>query len=209
MKNKSFIEFQINKEKKIIINFFEPLSDIDGCYDITITFVDGKEQFLMAADIASYLFNELTFFLKKVLNNELLLHESIGDNIGYLLTEYRFHSFNEGLLPQDRFVFDNDGWVGMHYLLWGDALAAWLYNDENAEIILKITPWYKGPYVEDGDYSLYEKFLKEYKTYCVIKLSKDLVKQWLDKAEAVLAILEENTQIQHAATDAMRSLGKD
>lgn len=200
MKNKSLIEFEINKEKKVVVNFPEPLLDVCGCYYITITFIDGQEQFRMVYDTALNPFRELIAFLKKALNNELLLHSSIGDNIGYLLTECRFHSFNKDLLAKDRFVFDKDGWwVGWHYLLWGDARAAWLYNDKNGAIILKITPWYRGPYIEDGDYTLYEKFLKEYKTYCVIKLPKDLIKQWLDKAEKVLAILEKNTRMQHGA----------
>ncbi len=196
MKNKSFIKFEINEQKKIVINFFELLSNIDGCYEIKVIFIDGNKQFVIDGDIASHIFTSFVYFLKKVLNNALLLHDSIGDKIGYLWTQYCFYLFDEDLLKQE-FVYDKDGWIGMHYLLWGDELGVWLYNNKEGEIILEVTPWYKGPCVEDGDYSLYEKFLKEYKTYCVIKLSKDLVKQWLDKAEEVLAILEENTRIQH------------
>jgi hypothetical protein len=199
MKNKSLIEFEINEEKKFVIDFFEPLSNIDGCYDIKIFFVDGDMQFIVDDDTAAYIFDGLIILLEKVLNSKVLLHDSIDDKIGYLLTQYRFYSFNKTLLKNYNIVYNEKGnWVGWEHLLWGYELTVWLYNNKKGEIILEITPWYKGPCVEDGDYTLYKKFLKEYKTYCVIKLSKNLVKQWLDKAEKVLAILAENTLIQHA-----------
>lgn len=200
MKNKSFIEFEINKEKKIVINFFEPLLGVCGCFHITVTFVDGKEQFLMAEDVASYLLKELIFSLKKALNNKLVLHNSISNKIGYLWIQYCFYSFNKNFLKR-HLVLDKDGWwIGGQHLLWAYDLGMWLYNNDKEEIVLEITPLYKGPSVEDGGYALYEKFLNEYKTCCVIKLPKELIGQWLDKAEKVLAILEENTRLQHIDT---------
>ena len=142
--------------------------------------------------------HKLVSLLVKASSNQLLRHESVSSTIGSLFTSYRFYSFDSELSKQQGLVFDEeDEWVGNKHLLFAHDIAVWIYNDQNSEIILEFTPWYKGNYFDDEgetDFTQYEQFLKDYKLLFTRTLPREVGQQWLDQANNILKQIAENTE---------------
>src|SRR6266478_4304797 len=131
---------------EIVFEFDQEFESLDCYCEIPALFYkDGLIYFLSREDLVSN-FTVFRNQLEQVLNNELKMHSSIIASLGYMYNEYLKHSIDGKCDGDFTFVSKSqefDHWIGTEYQLFGnDALATWLYNDENKNIIFEITPVY-------------------------------------------------------------------
>ena len=194
--NQSRIEFVLSNVEKIIIDLGIPLEELDCCYREPIVFVKQHKKVILSNDTIDTDMKYLKKSLEKCLNNQLLLHESIKNDIGYLYNEY--------YQDKSRFLIGNiDGintWIGYRYQLWQayknrKRFATWLYNDEINSIVFEVSPCY--PYLfsepeQEPHYVSYSEWIKDYKPYIVRKVSKEIAQQWLEQASSIVQQINEN-----------------
>ncbi len=183
------IDFTINKKTTIRICLEENLNLLDCCCHVDmILLYENKQYLLSGADLKDNMYI-LKNVLKKVLNNQLQLHLSIIQDIGYLYNEKL--RLKPGLVYEK---FENRAyWVGGKHLLWGCDLVTWLYNDSDGNIILHITPFYTGDLIDNGedddeeaDARAYESWMAtEYKPFYTTVISSDTARLWLRLAENI------------------------
>lgn len=182
------IDFVLNSTDRIIVMSPELLEDTNMFTDVSIFLRKaGKSQLL----ISDYCFHESMYVLRallvKALNNELLLHPSITDDIGLL--------FNQDLLDIPGLVYTKweglDYWVGNSYLAWYAELATWIYNGRDGEIVLHVTPIYPG-YFFDCDIS-YEQWVASYKPLFTITIPRDIAQRWAHQAGEIVDTIDWNS----------------
>ena len=192
------ILFTLNTTESIVLFLEKTLAVVHCCYEAPIFFRSEGQEFLLSEDTVRHHMHKLVSLLVKASSNQLLRHESVSSTIGSLFTSYRFYSFDSELSKQQGLVFDEeDEWVGNKHLLFSHDIAVWIYNDQNSEIILEFTPWYKGNYFDDEgetDFTQYEQFLKDYKLLFTRTLPREVGQQWLDQANNILKQIAENTE---------------
>jgi hypothetical protein len=196
--NKNEINFPLNSTEKMIFDFEDDLNDIDYCYEVPVFFDLGLQKIILAHVFVYDAMQKLSNSLQLALKNELLLHESIKRDIGYVYNEY---SCNELLQNSSQFVeiYSNDRsfWVGYTYYVWSSCLrnvscVTWIYNDVKGDIVFEVTPLYVACDSEEPSYVPYDEWLKSYKPYLVRKLSKETVQQWLGQAQYVMSQIDNN-----------------
>ena len=197
------IIFELNSTEKIVLNLDVPVHNLD-CYSEAAIYFVGNAQYLLAKDSVQFKLQGLRGILEKALGDRLLLHTSITRDIGYMYNEYR-----QGK-PDFVYEFDPvvkyDAWVGYKYLLWGMQEIAWIYTNENNDIIFELTSCFPGDIInpdqdelvspEDIANSLwYEAWIKKYEPLLIRKMSRDIVQQWLDQANELINMIDHNTQV--------------
>lgn len=197
------ITFMINEVEKIVFKLDCSIDSINCCSEASIYFIKNNHQFLLDKD-DSIRFNLecLVDIIMKALHNELILHKSIINDIGYDYNEYK--QGKSGFTFEKDKGDDNELWVGYKYLLWGYEEVVWVYNDENLNIILEITPKFLNKISESSDLEkenvlieiansvLYEQWIKDYKPFLIRKIPRNVAQQWLDQANQILKQIEEN-----------------
>jgi hypothetical protein len=160
--NKFFLKFTLNATEQIVLELENTLNDIDYCYRTNIAFLEQNKKYLLSTDTLHYDMERFSTFLKKALNNQLQLHKSIFQDIGYLCNEY--YQKKDGFIIHN---FENGGpdWVGYQYHLWEACknnirTMTWLYNNKDGALIFEVTPCY--PYLfcepeEEPNYISYSK----------------------------------------------------
>ena len=198
----SRIVFSLDKEEKIVIELQDAINRMHCCSEAPIFFVQGDQRYLLEKWMLSFNIPILSSLLNQALQNELPIHQLIMEDLGYSYAQYRFYSADRIMLEKFGFVFEKvDGqysWIGEKYLLWAYDMAAWLYNDHNGNIVLEITPVYKGNKFDfDGetDFTQYEQFLKDYKPLCIRTIPCEVAQQWLDQANGLLRLIADNTEL--------------
>lgn len=204
------ITLQLKVMEKIVIHLLEPLSTINCYSNAAIFFLQDNNQYELANDSTFSLrdnIQELIWLLSKALKNELHLHPSLSNkstmrDIGYFFNEFRQSK------PDIVYETDENGeagdWVGMRYMLGGVKVAAWIYNNDEGDIIFSITPSFPGkptyhfqqePFSEDEKTNSlwYEQWIKNYKPILIRKIPKEIAKKWLNQAENILKTIDKNT----------------
>lgn len=211
------IEFGFNDSSKIIIKLGDSLSEVHSGSRSPIFFVERGKEYLLKSDILPIKNNleGLILILRKALRNELSLNKSIetseglGRDIGYIYNE----------ILQNRFPFTNsennndpsDLWIGDKYRVWGYTLQLWLYNDENGDIIFKLTPLFPGGFAlgdstdpEEIERSLqYDAWIKNYKPFLIETLPRETAQRWLAHAEDIMKMIEDNERRMQAEYEAV------
>jgi hypothetical protein len=197
--NKFFLNFILNASEKIVIGLEDALNDVDYCYRTDIVLLEQNQKILLSTDTLHYDMERFSTFLQKALNNQLQLHESITQDIGYLCNEYYqkkdgfvIHNFNDG----------GPDWIGYQYHLWeasrnNTRIMTWLYNNTDGAIIFEVTPCY--PYFfcepeEEPNYIPYDEWIKTYKPYLIKKIPKKIAQEWLDQAKLIVKTIEKNVE---------------
>src|SRR5437016_11155825 len=121
--NKNEIIFFLNENEKIVINLEDPLEEVHCCYEAPVAFIKNSKRYSLSQDAVFYNIKFMRSLLKKCLNKELKLHESIHENIGYLYAQYSFYWFDKEISQQLGLVFTGDSWVGFKHLLFAYDLA--------------------------------------------------------------------------------------
>lgn len=189
------IVFAIDNTIKIVIPLKDPVERLGPLYQEKILFFFNKTKKILLSKTTIY--HDLLYLadlLKKGLNNELYLHSSITKDIGYFYNEHHYHGANFPVTPLPN---GNIDWIGYLYHLWQSNahIDSWIYNKPDGSIILEVTPLY--PYMfcepeEEPDYIPYEEWIKTYEPYFITTLSRETAQQWLDQAERIIKIIEDN-----------------
>jgi hypothetical protein len=179
--------FKVNNELKIIMVVEEPLNEIDCCAEAPIYLIQDDKRIILSKDSVRENMQVLSNVLRLALNSALLLHESIKEDIGYLLNE----EFQDKPGLTYKKLENRDHWVGFIHLLWSCDTATWIYNDKDGRIIIEFTPVYGGHFKDDYPIN-YDQWLKNYKPYLITKISKETAKEWLIQAETILDLIENN-----------------
>lgn len=190
------IELKFNKNEKIIIKSEVPLENINYYSDASFFLISNAEKTIFFKDSLKYGIEILHIMLNKALNNDLQLHNSIKQDIGYLYNEEIQNK--EGLFYEQ--LEGRKFWVGRNYHLWGyNHLTTWLYNSSNADIILEVTPIYPGSFSDQKKAAQkisYNDWLINYKPYLLKILSKNTAQQWLEQTQNILNQIKYNTALE-------------
>lgn len=197
--NKNEIIFPLNSTEKMIFDFEDDLSDIDCCYEVSV-FLDLGLQKINLANVFVYdAMQKLSNCLQLALKNELLLHESIKQDIGYVYNEY---SCNKLLQDRSQFVevcsSNKSFWVGYKYYVWSTCLrdsscVTWIYNDVNGDIVFEVTPLYIACDLEKKLSCVpYDEWIIRYQPYAIRKISKEMAQKWLDNIYYVMSQIDNN-----------------
>ncbi|HSC25172.1 MAG TPA: hypothetical protein VLB80_03095 [Candidatus Babeliales bacterium] len=196
--NKYNIIFTLNTTEKIIIHLEESLENVDCCYRTDITLLQENQYYLLSIDPIHYSITRFHNFLNKALYNELYLHKSLTNDIGYLCNEY--YQNTTGFVTEE--LIGGSTWVGYKYHLWEAAskdvrLVTWLYNKPDGSIIIEITPCY--PYLyceptEEPNYISYNEWIKTYKPYLIREIPHAIAQEWLKQAEYIIQTIESNAK---------------
>src|SRR5690606_17097533 len=143
MINKEIMSFFLNDEDVVRIELGCLLEDVGRCCVEPIRLHSDKKQILLSDSLVYCDIKDLIEKLEKSLNNKLVLHKSITDDIGYLYNEYYQDESNFFLAKVDGEVT----WVGYRYEVWQayedeKRFITWIYNDAVDSIIFEITPFY-------------------------------------------------------------------
>lgn len=188
-----------DNDEKIIIQSQDPLNKVSCCSESSVIFMQGNKQLVLSCDFFSYNINILNTLLKKALKCELILHNSITKDIGYLFNQYSAITCGEKLKEPTFLTYiqhDNQlYWPGNDYHLWDKNYITWLYNNSAGAIIFEITPFY--PYMysepeEELNYISYEEWIKTYKPYFIREIPIKTAQEWLKQTEGVLKKIDSN-----------------
>jgi len=186
------IIFKINSVATIIITLEEALEDAHCCTECTITFFCDNIAFDLSTHSLRECMQDFKYFSEKLVKNELQLHNSITQDIGFLLNEEL--QFKSGLFQAKR--GEASLWVGYDYLLiMGYSAVVWLYNKSNGTIICEISSKFPFSYrnlAKDENYVPYRKWIKKYEPYCIIEASLDSIREWIFLAEHILKQIQKN-----------------
>lgn len=171
----------LNDDEKIIIQHQKSLHKIDCHYEDSIVLRYNNSEIILTHDFLYHNLQELAVLLKKALNNELVLHNSITQDIGFLFNQYSAHICGEKLQEPTHLVYVQENgkkyWPGNDYSLWAKNFVSWIYNKPDGSITFEVTPFYPYMYCEpeeEPNYIPYEKWIKTYKPYFKTTLSKKL-----------------------------------
>ena len=168
--------------------------DVDHCCgEIIAIFVNDDNGLVIGEDTASDLFAACIIRLQKALNNELGLHPSIKQNLGFMENQYCHqipHVSSDFVKILSR-TGESLYWVGSDYHVWSaytttkPMVATWLYNDEQGNIIFEVTPLYRWSFFpdepEDPDFVTYEEFMQNYKPLWNRVIPRDIAIIWLEQ----------------------------
>jgi len=180
------MDFKLQDKAVIRISSEKEIEKLFCCDEVIMTLLKDDQSYLLSTDTLHENVYILKNALKEALKNQLFLHSSITQDIGYL--------YNQKLQFKSDLIYekygDNDFWVGMKSLLWNHDLATWLYNDSNGDIVLHITPVYLGNWIgegddEEADERAYAEWIVHYKPFWTLTLSPATAHAWLDFAEGI------------------------
>jgi hypothetical protein len=192
------LEFSINDTNKIIIDLAEPLGKVHCCYEVPILLIHENKTFDLGNYSVREYANDLKNIAKKIVANELQLHESITKDIGFLLNEALQYKSGLFEVPNGSSTW----WVGYQYCLsMCGKVALWFYSDTpDGRIIFEATPIFPFSYRnydKDPNYISYRKWMKTYKPYFIAEASMSCIKQWIGQANIILEQIEKNIAREH------------
>jgi hypothetical protein len=193
--NKKLLTFILHDHAKIIIKLNHSADIVDAGYEARLFFIHYNHRFLLSYNFIASDIEILKKTLAQSLKNKFILDANFNENIGL--------HWNNTLNQKDI----SNGIFGEHfntlnyYLLWSAGRCTWIYNDGQGNIIFEITTLYPDTYIYGKKKRSYRYFLKWMQTYKPIYkqiISKELALQWVDQANQILAIIDQNTQELHA-----------
>lgn len=196
---------KIDHSNYLTIEFKGAIKDLYLLDDITVVYHENKKKYILQEyDCVAGPLRDFVFDLNAAIKHELVVHESIDQDLGYLWNEYlqdkKGHNFVKAPLEKD-----STFWVGLRNLvLSSQQYETWLYN-KNGAIFFEITPLYKWHHSEpkkNEKYISYDEFIKNYKPLVIIKLENKVAKSWLRTVSRLLKIAQKNYDIVRAAEDA-------
>lgn len=181
----------ISSDERVEIERFSYNKDLNRYDEVSIFFRSMEREYILYAnDFLGEAIETFQRLLSKAFNGELELDNSIIEKgIGFISNE-KFQN-----KPGLKMIKGKEGhyWIGDKYLIWDSMnYQTWIYNLNN-EITFEITPTYQWHFEDfissNNEYLSYDEFKKNYKTCVVRKISKNMVKNWLDKCNNILVKL--------------------
>ncbi|HLC06891.1 MAG TPA: hypothetical protein VJJ26_01760 [Candidatus Babeliales bacterium] len=194
------IIFRLSNTERLVVDLEMPFETLPCFCQITISFYDGFREYIL--NLHDHLEDGIRKFrdiLEKSLKGEMRLHKSLTNDLGYLHNEclkYALNTDDETWQLNPNLTYDEDEiWIGYNYQLWAcGQWAAWMYNNENGEIIFEITPRYPGFCVEEGELvamPAYEKWMESYHFAILRVISREIAQKWLTQADGMLDHIKE------------------
>jgi len=193
------IIFDLNNKEKIILESSYPIYSLYPCDKVIFYLIYNNNKYIIERDCIQYALAVLKEKLNKALVNQLPLHESINQNVGFLWNEYLQNK--PGFVEMR--VGEINHWIGIKNLLWSTPgniqpqLDVWIYNDEKGSIVFEVTPGYAWHFVDLQETTppvSYQEFVQNFKPLYVQTVSSNTAKQWLEQAENILKKVKENAQ---------------
>ncbi len=189
------IVFEINSIAKIIITLQETLEYAHCCTECSVTLLYNDVSFDLSTHSLRECMQDFKYTAKKLIKNKLQLHQSITEDIGFLLNEEL--QFKPGLFQIKRKGVSL--WIGYDYLLiMGYTAAVWLYNKSDGTIICEVSSKFPFSYrnlAKNENYVPYKKWIKKYEPYFIIKASFESINKWIPLAEHILKQIQKNIDI--------------
>lgn len=188
MLNTDEIVFVINQQERIKIVLPCELDEIFKFHYVDAIYIKDNicERPLYLERVFINFVEQLHYSLQDALAGKSKLDKSLQENIGYLWNDY----LNQGTRSRKKM----EDWIGEKYLMCeSSGVSSWLY-EKNGKFFLEITPVYKWhsryPEKEEKkEYIPYQQFIKDYKSYCVIELSGEIMREWLKQTEFLLNVM--------------------
>ncbi|MBI2353314.1 hypothetical protein HYV11_03695 [Candidatus Dependentiae bacterium] len=178
----------------------QTIDDMTLCSDVKVYYRGGFYLTLTWDSFDYAITNHLMFMLKKALNNELALDNSIKKDLGFYLAKYHKNKKNKCL----KYKIGPDGyqyWIGFNYNVYNASSSyqqyTWIYNDKEGNIIFEITPSYTWSYnwIRDGEiFTKYSDWLKTYKPYMIKKISKETAQEWITQLDELIEKVTKNDE---------------
>jgi hypothetical protein len=207
IKNNNII-FTLTHLEKIIIKLDDSLELLCDFCTAPIFFITNQKKYLLSTDCIQYNMRCFVKILKKALDCDLKLHESIQKNnsivsdIGYLYNEDLQNQSDLTIVKEPEEEYEL--WIGYKYGIWGDNIKTWIYNDKKGNIIFKLTPIFPGKFStgkldpndpeEMANFLWYKEWIKSYKPILTRKIPKKIALQWLEQAEDIVKQIDHNIQ---------------
>ena len=189
--------FKLDNEHSIEFQLQDSCEAIHCCSEAQISLIEPTRCALLSSDSLRHNLQIFEHQLTKALHNELILHESLKDDIGYL--------YNQELQEKPGLSYKKwqgvDQWGGQDYMLWEGILVTWLYNNVEGSIILEATPVYPGNFMlpeEQETYQAYDEWIRNYSPYLIQTIPKKTAEKWLELTKKILAHIEENVKKEFA-----------
>lgn len=185
------LTFLLPDKEKITVQS-NPNDFIDTCYQAPIFWVDKSKEILLSLDSVRMNMGWFNEMLNQALLNQLKLPNSINKNIGYQSNQ----DINEDIFNIEYEKIENiKSWIGNRYKLWSYSVETWIYNDEQGNIILEITPVYPKTFrdpEEDLDIDDYQNWMKTYAPILIRTIPRDVAGTWLKQTEEILEEIKNN-----------------
>lgn len=162
---------------------FSGSSNINCCEDTSIAFDYLNNKYVLYNDVIIDALDSLKNLSEKILKNELIIHDSINLDIGFLQNEYDDFLWKKNLSKKRKYDFFeiHGNWIGSNYMLFdGRDIFTWLYQKNNL-IYLEVTPYYKW-HSRDPDkgeeFIPYEEWIKNYNPIAIVEIDKKTIQRW-------------------------------
>ena len=171
------ISIYVPSFKKKWNSYRKPIEKLDRFDEVTVLYEIKNERITLEKNIIDEILYGLTIVLKKTINNERIIPNSI--EIGEMGKIYNIET------KKKNWAID----CGYNYgIFCGKNNTTFIYNNKAGEIFLEISPLYPWAYLKPkyrNQFISFVRFMKRYKTYALIQINKEIAKQWLEEVEGL------------------------
>lgn len=162
-------------------------------YADIIYYEDNKPKYLLHHFWIENALEKINSLLQAALSGNLHLDQSIEKDIGYIWNE-KIQGRIEVLKDTSK---ENCPWVGMRHMFIAppEGPIAWLYNNNEGEIIFEITPsylWHFRDPEKNENFIDYDKFIHDYKPFVIAKINRATAKEWLKTTQELTNLMYTN-----------------
>jgi hypothetical protein len=158
----------------------------------TVYFVSNEGSKLLAHDVLCVKISDFVHYLEKALFQQIAVDEQKIPDPGLFFNEmlYRKRILNE-MVPSDE-LYKNVVWSPV---IARENIQTWLYKDNLGNIIFFMAPVYPFFFTSKNakNFKAYSEWIKTYKIVGKYVIDQDTAKQWLEKAKAIMGVIENNS----------------
>jgi hypothetical protein len=198
-KGKIKYTFQLSELESIIFMLEENTMDFIN-YDTFATsyFVQGKIKTLLALDTLYEWCCCLSGLLHKIFEKEFIFEEKNNIDIGFLSNEIEYKELIlEKKLTQkeEKIAYCTLNYSWLSPVIKRGNIETWLYKDNLGNIIFFMAPVYPFFFSSKNakNFKAYSEWIKTYKIVAKYIIEQNISKQWLEKAKAIMTIIENNS----------------
>lgn len=186
-------KFMISDTEYLIINpecIHE--NECETCTEIDIDYVNEKNNLCIRfgykpfRSFCNFIINSEV--IQELINGTRTLDKNIINDVGFEWNEY--FAGKRGPTKADQYF-----WVSNDHKQIRPYYSSWLYNDEEANVIFKITPDYPWHYETKKtcpEKISYNEWIKNYKPIVKTIVSKENLKQWITQAKELAKVYKLN-----------------
>jgi len=158
----------------------------------TVYFVSNEGSKLLAHDVLYVKISDFVDYLEKALFRQIAVDEQKIPDPGLFFNEmlYKKRIVHESVLSEE--LYKNVMWSPV---VARENIQTWLYKDDLGNIIFFMAPVYPFFFTAKNakKFKAYSEWIKTYKIVAKYVIEENIGKQWLEKAKAIMAIIENNS----------------